>query len=198
MADARGVSDTRQAIMRSAADLFAELGYRNASLRAIAANAGCDPALIAHYFASKEALYDAVVDETVRPAGVFREAIGRRDAAAAEWLLRHAMADWDDSVQRLRILGVLRSALDLPAAKARIRQSLVPEGITGGDEIRLALVSSLFIGIVTARHMDLLPPELMKSDEDPEEMVRLLAPVVAAYLAAGPSGDEGGGGASRR
>ncbi|WP_217166199.1 TetR/AcrR family transcriptional regulator [Streptomyces sp. AC512_CC834] len=198
MAEARGVFNTRQAIMRSAADLFAELGYGNASLRAIAADAGCDPALIAHYFTSKEALYDAVVAETVRPAGVFREAVGRRDAAAAEWLLRHAVADWDDSVQRLRILGVLRSALDLPAAKARIRQSLVPEGVGEDDEIRLALVSSLFIGVMTARHMDLLPPELMKSDEDPEGLVRALAPVVAAYLAAGPTEDEGGGGAARR
>jgi AcrR family transcriptional regulator len=176
--------------MRSAADLFAELGYRNTSLRAVAADAGCDPALIGHYFASKEALYDAVVAETVRPAGVFREAIGRGDPDAAEWLLRHAVTDWGDPVQRRRILGVLRSALDLPAARERLSQSLVPEGVAEADEIRLALISSLLVGVMTSRHMGLLPVEFTKGD-DSTELVRALAPAVAALLDAGPAGPAG-------
>ncbi|GGN92848.1 hypothetical protein GCM10011579_091150 [Streptomyces albiflavescens] len=187
MAESRGTLGSRQAIMRSAADLFAELGYRNTSLRAVAADAGCDPALIGHYFASKEVLYDAVVAETVRPAGVFREAIGRRDPGAAEWLLRHAVTDWGDPVQRRRILGVLRSALDLPAARERFTQSLVPEGIAGADEIRLALISSLLVGVMTSRHMGLLPAELTK-DDDSAELIRALAPAVAALLVADPAG----------
>ncbi|MFF3412405.1 TetR/AcrR family transcriptional regulator [Streptomyces sp. NPDC002742] len=186
MAETRGTPGTRQAIMRSAADLFAGFGYRNTSLRAVAADAGCDPALIGHYFASKEALYDAVVAETVRPAEVFREAIGRRDPDAAEWLLRHAVADWGDPVQQRRILGVLRSALDLPAARERFRQSLVPEGVAEADEIRLALVSSLLVGVMTSRHIGLLPPEFAEGG-DPAELVRALAPAVAAFLVADPS-----------
>ncbi|MFD7707415.1 TetR family transcriptional regulator [Streptomyces sp. NPDC059786] len=195
MAESRGEPGSRRAIMRSAADLFAALGYRNTSLRAVAAEAGCDPALIAHYFASKEALYEAVITETVRPAEVFREAVERRDAEAAEWLLRHAVADWGDPVQRRRILGVLRSALDLPAARARMDQSLVPEGLTGTDEIRLALVSSLLVGVMTARHMGLLPAELAKGGET-DELVRALAPAVAAFLAAGPDGSNGSNGSA--
>jgi AcrR family transcriptional regulator len=190
VAETRGTPGTRQAIMRSAADLFAELGYRNTSLRAVAADAGCDPALIGHYFASKEALYDAVVAETVRPAGVFREAIGRGDPDAAEWLLRHAVTDWGDPVQRRRILGVLRSALDLPAARERLSQSLVPEGVAEADEIRLALISSLLVGVMTSRHMGLLPVEFTKGD-DSTELVRALAPAVAALLDAGPAGPAG-------
>ncbi len=173
--------------MRSAADLFAELGYRNTSLRAVAADAGCDPALIGHYFTSKEALYDAVVEETVRPAEIFREAVARRDPGTAEWLLRHAVTDWGDPVQRRRILGVLRSALDLPAARERMSQSLVPEGLGGADEIRLALISSLLVGVMTSRHMGLLPPEL-SAESDSSELVRVLAPAVAALLAADPAG----------
>ncbi|MDX6361590.1 MAG: hypothetical protein QOC85_593 [Streptomyces sp.] len=187
MAESRGAPGSRRAIMRSAADLFAELGYRNTSLRAVAAEAGCDPALIAHYFASKEALYDAVVVETVRPAEVFREAIGRRDPEAAEWLLRHAVTDWGDPVQRRRILGVLRSALDLPAARERLSQSLVPEGIARVDEIRLALISSLLVGVMTSRHMGLMPTELTEND-DSTELVRALTPAVAAFLTADPTG----------
>ncbi|WP_158690556.1 TetR family transcriptional regulator [Streptomyces sp. 142MFCol3.1] len=187
MAETRGAAGSRRAIMRSAADLFAELGYRNTSLRAVAADAGCDPALIGHYFTSKEALYDAVVEETVRPAEIFREAVARRDPGTAEWLLRHAVTDWGDPVQRRRILGVLRSALDLPAARERMSQSLVPEGLGGADEIRLALISSLLVGVMTSRHMGLLPPEL-SAESDSSELVRVLAPAVAALLAADPAG----------
>ncbi|MEV0525933.1 TetR/AcrR family transcriptional regulator [Streptomyces sp. NPDC050439] len=186
MGDDKGVPSTREAIMRSAADLFAEQGFRRASLRSIAANAGCDPALIGHYFPSKEDLFTAVVAETVRPAEVLREAVGRRDPDAAEWLLRNAVADWDDQVQRTRILGVLRSALDLSAAESRLRQSLVPEGVAEDEdgEMRLALISSLFVGVVMARHLELLPAELAK-DGGSDELVRTLMPVVASYLSAG-------------
>ncbi|MCI3271305.1 TetR/AcrR family transcriptional regulator [Streptomyces cylindrosporus] len=185
MAKARGASGTRHAIMRSAADLFAELGFGNTSMRAVAADAGCDPALVTHYFASKEALYRAVVEETVRPAEVIREALERGDEGAAEWLLRHAVADWNDPVQRRRILGVLRSASDLPAARERLSQSLLAEGVADGgpDEVRVWLISSLFIGVMTSRHMGLLPPELAEA-EGGDELVRALAPVVASYLAA--------------
>ncbi|MHC3468724.1 TetR/AcrR family transcriptional regulator [Streptomyces sp. 7R007] len=182
MTKARGASATRRAIMRSAADLFAELGYNNTSMRAVAADAGCDPALVTHYFASKEVLYDAVVEETVRPAEVIREAIERRDPEVAEWLLRHAVADWDDPVQRRRILGVLRSVSDLPAARERLRQSLLPEGVEGGgaDEVRVWMISSLFIGVMTSRHMGLLDERFTHADG---ELVRSLSPVVASYLA---------------
>ncbi|MFF8971247.1 TetR/AcrR family transcriptional regulator [Streptomyces sp. NPDC014995] len=178
------MSDTRQTIMRSAAGLFAELGYRNTSIRAIAADAGCDPALVPHYFASKEALYAAVVADTVRPAEVLREALQRRDAEAAEWLLRHAVADWDDPVQGRRILGVLRSVLDLPVARERMSRALLPDGVegAGGDEMRIWLISSLFIGVMTSRHMGLLEPELAKDGGD--RMIAALVPAVAALLGA--------------
>ncbi|WP_371526354.1 TetR/AcrR family transcriptional regulator [Streptomyces sp. NBC_01283] len=172
--------------MRSAADLFAEQGFRRASVCSIAANAGCDPALVGHYFASKEALFTAVAAETVRPAEVLREAVGRRDPDAAEWLLRNAVADWDDGVQRTRILGVLRSALDLSAAESRLRQSLVPERVADdeGGEMRLALIGGLFVGVVMARHLELLPAELAKEGSS-DELVRALMPVVAGCLEAG-------------
>ncbi|GHD22629.1 TetR family transcriptional regulator [Streptomyces galbus] len=185
MAEAKGLSDTRQAIMRSAADLFAELGYRNTSIRAIAADAGCDPALVPHYFDSKEALYSAVIADTVRPAEVLREALRRGDAGAAEWLLRHAVADWEDPEQGRRILGVLRSVLDLPVARERMSRALLPREVadSGADEVRVWLVSSLFIGIMTSRHMGLLDETLFK--EGGEGAVDALAPVVEALLGAG-------------
>ena len=58
----RGDSGTRQAILDAAREQFAARGYDGASLRAIAAAAGVDPALIRHFHGSKGDLFAATVD----------------------------------------------------------------------------------------------------------------------------------------
>ncbi|MCL2585930.1 MAG: TetR/AcrR family transcriptional regulator, partial [Streptosporangiales bacterium] len=52
-----GTSQTREEILAVARGRFAERGYDAASLRAIAAEAEVDPALVIHYFGSKEKLF---------------------------------------------------------------------------------------------------------------------------------------------
>src|SRR5699024_3394281 len=50
---------SRDRILEAARVLFAEHGYTRTTLRAIAADAGCDVALIPHYFGNKQGLFDA-------------------------------------------------------------------------------------------------------------------------------------------
>ena len=63
-----GRPDTRAAILASAQKLFAGKGFDGVSVRAIAADAGVDPAMINHYFDGKEGLFQAAMDLPVRPA----------------------------------------------------------------------------------------------------------------------------------
>jgi AcrR family transcriptional regulator len=51
------------ALLRSARGAFARNGYEATSVREIARASGVDPALVAHHFGSKEALWIAVVDQ---------------------------------------------------------------------------------------------------------------------------------------
>ncbi|WP_345817501.1 TetR family transcriptional regulator (plasmid) [Paraburkholderia sp. PREW-6R] len=51
------------ALLRSARGAFAKRGYEAASVREIARASGVDPALVAHHYGSKEALWIAVVDQ---------------------------------------------------------------------------------------------------------------------------------------
>jgi AcrR family transcriptional regulator len=51
-----GPTETREDILDAARDLFSQQGYEKASMRAIARRAKVDPALIVHYFSSKEGL----------------------------------------------------------------------------------------------------------------------------------------------
>src|SRR5260370_22785594 len=49
-------------LLKAGQSAFARHGFEGASLRGIAAAAGVDPALAAHHFGSKEALWDAVIE----------------------------------------------------------------------------------------------------------------------------------------
>jgi AcrR family transcriptional regulator len=51
------------ALLRSARGAFATSGYEATSVREIARASGVDPALVAHHYGSKEALWIAVVDQ---------------------------------------------------------------------------------------------------------------------------------------
>ena len=54
------------ALLDAAQSAFARYGFEGATLRGVAAAAGVDPALVAHYFGSKKALWEAVVDRMAK------------------------------------------------------------------------------------------------------------------------------------
>jgi TetR/AcrR family transcriptional regulator len=51
------------ALLKAARSAFARHGFEGATLRGIAGSAGVDPALVAHHFGSKEALWEAVIEQ---------------------------------------------------------------------------------------------------------------------------------------
>ncbi len=54
-------------LLEAALAVFAREGLQAASLRAIARQAGCDPALIYYHFQDKEAMFEALLDRTIGP-----------------------------------------------------------------------------------------------------------------------------------
>ncbi|MFP5306867.1 MAG: CerR family C-terminal domain-containing protein [Gammaproteobacteria bacterium] len=58
--------DTRTALLRTAAEIFAEQGFGAARVRDIAARAGANLAAINYHFGSKEGLYVAVLEHEAR------------------------------------------------------------------------------------------------------------------------------------
>ena len=61
-----GNQDTKQSILESARKVFAERGFDKASIRAIAGEAQVDPALVHHYFGTKEKLFLASMNSPLR------------------------------------------------------------------------------------------------------------------------------------
>jgi AcrR family transcriptional regulator len=79
------------ALLRSARGAFARNGYEATSVREIARASGVDPALVAHHYGSKEALWVAVVDQIadeaapmVAKAAALREISGLGPRARVE------------------------------------------------------------------------------------------------------------------
>jgi AcrR family transcriptional regulator len=71
---ARARLDRRRAILDAATGLFAERGFAGVSVQDVADAARTHKTTVLYHYASKEALYDAVLDEAlVRMSGVMRE-----------------------------------------------------------------------------------------------------------------------------
>src|SRR5207302_1592042 len=63
-----GSGGTKEKILGAARVHFSEVGFDGATIREIAAVAGVDPALISHYFGSKEGVFLAAVEFPADPA----------------------------------------------------------------------------------------------------------------------------------
>ena len=63
-----GDSGTREAILAAAREAFAADGYERATMRGVARAAGVDPALVSHYFGSKQGLFEAAMRPPFDPA----------------------------------------------------------------------------------------------------------------------------------
>ncbi|PIE27589.1 MAG: TetR family transcriptional regulator, partial [Micrococcales bacterium] len=80
----RGSPDTRQQILDAARTLFAQRGFSATSVRAVARKAAVDPALIHHYFGSKDGLFLAIVELPFNPSDILSRVEADRPELAEE------------------------------------------------------------------------------------------------------------------
>ena len=190
-----GEPATRERIVEAARHLFAERGFDRTSVRAVAAEAGVDPALVHHYFGTKQRLFIEAVDFPIDAAA----AIGTLSAGdvddAGERLVRFALRLWDDPVVLPRLLGVLRSAVTDPEAARMLGTLFTRQGpvqlvrALGADQpdLRAELVGTQLVGLAVARHVLRVEP---LASADHETIVAAIGPTMQRYLV----GDLGTGG----
>ena len=181
-----GTPDTRDAILAVARRQFATRGYEATSLRGIAADAKVDPALLIHYFATKEGLFTAA---TGLPAlsDLFAELDGAAPRESAEVLVRGYLQVVDSDQSRNAILALVRSAVSNEKAAAMLREFLTAEllsviaGWTDRPDapLRAALIAAQLVGIAMLRHV-VRVDQVAKAS--PDEIVALVAPVIEQYL----------------
>jgi AcrR family transcriptional regulator len=182
-----GNSDTRDRILTSARELFARNGIGNTSIRAVAAAAGVDSALVHHYFGTKEKLFGAAVRIPIDPM----EVIGPLREVPVEELgyqIPSKLLPLWDSELGAGLMATLRSIL--AGAEVNLFRSFIQDVIAvevgarvddppGSGAIRIQFVASQLVGVVMARYILELEPFASLS---PEQIARTIAPNLQRYL----------------
>lgn len=182
-----GNPDTRGQILDAAGREFARAGYDGATIRGIAGGAGVDPALVLHYFGSKERLFVATLDVPVNPADVLRSVLD--DAAAGpmgERLIVTLLEVWDTAGNRGPLLSVIRSvAGEGPVAETVqgfIRQAIVAtfaERLPGPEApLRGALIGTQVAGLLIGRYVLRIPPLAAAT---PARLAAIYGPTIDRY-----------------
>lgn len=173
---------TRAAILAAAREQFAAHGYQAATIRAIAAAAQIDPALVMRYYGNKEGLFAAAAEFDLRlpELGV----LPRRQVGAA--LVSHFLDRWEGDET---LMALLRAAVTTETARARMQAIFVSQvapqvialsGLTRAEAMaRAGLVSSQILGLALCRYVLKLPPVVKLPRA---EVVRRVGAVVQGYL----------------
>jgi AcrR family transcriptional regulator len=182
-----GDSRTRDAILAAARDEFARLGFDRATIRRIAATADVDPALVLHYFSSKEKLFAAALQIPVEPGTVLRRVMTHDAADMGAAIVRTFLEAWEPPESRSPLVAMVRSAMTNETAMALVREYLgrrvfgpITQTLGAPDaELRATLIGSQFIGLAMMRYIARIEP-LASASVD--QIVAAIGPTMQRYL----------------
>ncbi|MFD6193008.1 TetR family transcriptional regulator [Streptomyces sp. NPDC060275] len=179
---------TRDRILTTAREEFSERGYEKTSVRGIAKTAGVDPALVHHYFGTKEQVFAAAIEVAFAPAMDAPEAIadGPLDGVG-ERLTRFIFGVWENPATRTPLLAILRSAVNNETAATVFRRLIAAQLLhrvaaqlnVPDAELRVELAAAQLVGCAMLRYVIRVEP---LASADPEQLVARLAPVVQGHL----------------
>ena len=183
-----GDSGSREAILAAARSSFAEHGYEGTTIRGLARAAGVDPALVMHFFGSKDGLFAAAMELPVDPGLVLPQLLEGPLEGLGERLLRFFLQIWEAPETRAPVQAVLRSAVTQERAADLLRGFISREvigrlaaGIDRPDaQLRATLVGSQLVGLALARYVIQVEP---LASADVEAVVAAVAPNLQRYLA---------------
>lgn len=186
-----GQPDTRTTILNAARRAFAERGYEGASIRRIAGAAEVDPALVHHYFGTKEELFLAAVRMPVDPATLIPQILAGDAKDLALRLVRTFLAVWEGPVSGPAMVSLLRRAVSQRTTGRLLREffatqivrQVVPrlhEDMNPSEAaLRSSLVASQLFGLALTRYV--LKLEQL-ADVPIDAVAAAAAPSVHRYL----------------
>jgi AcrR family transcriptional regulator len=182
-----GSADTRGRILAAARASFGERGFDAATIRDIAGRAEVDPALVHHYFGSKQQLFVSAMELPVDFQAIVPRLLDGPREELGERFVRFVLELWEAPAMRPLLLGLVRSATTDPVAASMLR-GLIAEGpflalATAIDRpdaaVRATLAGSQLIGLVLARYVVEVEP---LASAPRESLVRTIGPTIQRYL----------------
>ncbi|GHF85852.1 AcrR family transcriptional regulator [Amycolatopsis bartoniae] len=182
-----GGQDTRAALLEAARAVFSENGYEGATVRAIAARAGVDAAMVNHWFGGKDALFaKAVLQLPVDAQDVVATLVEGDLDSLGERIVRRFVTAWD-STSGGTFPALVRSLASHDQAAIGLRNFLVENVLsritarieTDQPQLRATLCASQLIGIGMARYVAAFEPF---ASADVEVLVAAVGPTLQRYL----------------
>lgn len=182
-----GGVDTRAGILSAARTEFGDKGYHQATIRSIAAEAGVDPALVHHYFGTKEDLFAASIDLPIRPTELADTVFAGGVESAGMRITTVFFTVWENPETRSPLLAMLRGAVGTEQGAEILREffgtamlgRIAPR--IGGDDaqLRVSLALSHLIGVAVLRYVIGFPS---LRDVPVESLIDNVAPRIQTYF----------------
>jgi AcrR family transcriptional regulator len=183
-----GSPDTRSEILDAARSIFSEVGFDRATVRGIAAEAGVDPALIHHYFGTKDDLFAASINLPMPAARAIRAVFAQGGEQVGRRMAETFFTLWDQEAARTILLGILRSATGgedraVEAFREFLTSAILDQiaPLIPGERPRLRaiLMASQLVGVALTRYVMKLEPV---ASAPIEEIIDLVAPRLQSYV----------------
>src|SRR5712664_933878 len=181
-----GLGGTRERILAAARSDFGKSGYEGTTIRGIAAQAKVDPALVMHYFDSKDGVFRAAVKFPVDPADFIPRLLAPGLDGLGERLVRVFVETWN-SPAGSPLLGLIRSVVGNEDAAVLLREFVTREVLgrisraleLDQPQLRAALGASQLVELAMIRYVVKFEP-LASASMD--ELVAWLGPTLQRYL----------------
>lgn len=180
-----GQTQTREDILAAARKQFGERGYGGATIRGIAAEAGVNPALVHHFFGTKDQVFIAAMNIPINPEALVETILDGPREQIGERIVRLFLGLVNDPDIRQMFLALIRSVAGSPEVADLVRQFFETAiltrvaGALGLPPLRLAGAAAQMMGLALLRHVIGAQPVIAATDD---EMVELVAPVIQHYL----------------
>ncbi|GGU36214.1 TetR/AcrR family transcriptional regulator [Lentzea flava] len=179
--------DTRAALIAAAREVFVEKGYDGATVRAIAAKAGVDAAMVNHWFGGKEGLFgQAVLQLPFDPAEILKRLVDGPVEEAGERIIRNFVTIWDATgggtfaalIRSVTSQQEVANALKSFFVNA-IFKNLLTEIGAEQRELRATLCATQMVGLGIVRYVVHFEP---LASVDVDTVVKAIAPNMQRYL----------------
>jgi AcrR family transcriptional regulator len=179
---------SRQRIIAAAREHFMRDGYDRATVRAIAADAAVDVAMVYYFFGSKEGLFtELALRGPEHPLHQLAALLDEGTDHIGNRLVRRFIEHWDAGVVYEPLVAVWRGAAVQPQVRNVLQDSLagpVAERVAAefgvrDAELRVELVASHLVGLAFARYQLKIEPLASARIED---VVAWVGPTIERYL----------------
>lgn len=179
--------DTRAALIAAARETFVEKGYDGATVRAIAAKAGVDAAMVNHWFGGKEGLFaQSVLQLPFDPAEVLKRVLDGPIEETGERIVRTFVTVWDATgggtfaalIRSVTSQQEVANALKSFLINAIFKKVLTEYGAEQA-ELRATLCATQMVGLGIVRYVVHFEP---LASVDVDTVVRAIAPNLQRFL----------------